>query len=476
MEFLSYLKAGYPLLYVETFEEDRVISSLSSQSNGYKCYIWDIVDGLRACDGSSRREIDNPVEAISTIVSLPEESVLYVKDAHRFLEDLILVRTIKNIIIDCKSSSKHICLIAPILKVPIELQKDITIIPFDLPSVEELCTTARRLMDDNGLDSAGLDLGIIGAAKGLTINEAENAFARSLITKKIYDRGILEEEKLQAVKKSGLAEVWPAEAIANVGGLEPLKAYLRSRAKGFQDSRLPQPRGILLAGLPGSGKSLVAKAAASVLGMPLIRLDLGTLKGSLVGESEANMRKATQLIDAISPCVVWLDEIEKSLSGVQSSGKTDGGTGSNMFGQLLTWMQESTSKHYIVATCNDMDELLSLSQGALIRRFDDIFFVDLPSEGERREIINIMIERYKANKFNAEIALQCMGGWTGAEIEKCVKNSLYDGMEKAIGNIRPISLMNRDKIQKAREWARFNAIMANEGEVEQGKGGRAIKI
>jgi len=476
MNFKNYLRAGYPVLWCETFEEDRAIRELGKQADGYKVWEWDIIGGMMDGEGKNRQEIEDPEGAIGAIKGLPDGTVLFVKDAHRYMEDLRVVRTVRNLLALLKSTDRHIVFVAPTLKIPLELQKDVCVIDFKLPEVDQLVELATTIAADNGLELV-IDAKVIGAAKGLTINEAENALARSIIETKGYSREVLEEEKLQAVKKSGLAEIWPAESMTEVGGLAILKAYISSRAPGFlEGSKLPQPRGILLAGLPGSGKSLCAKATASALEMPLIRLDLGTLKGSLVGESEANMRKATQLIDAISPCVVWLDEIEKSLSGVQSSGKTDGGTGANMFGQLLTWMQESKAKHYIVATCNDIDDLFAISQGALIRRFDDIFFVDLPSEEERREIYQIMLRRYNVSDpaFSA-LDAGIFREWTGAEIEKFVKNALYDGIGKALENIRPIAQQNREKIEKAREWAKWNAISANGSEEVKGNQIRQIR-
>lgn len=467
MNFRNYLRAGYPVLWCETFEEERAIAELGRAAEGYKWWRWDIIGGIVNSEGKERQEIEDPESALNFAKKIPESSILFVLDAHRYMDDLRVVRTLRNLLPLLKSSDRHVVFVSPRLNIPLELQKDVCVVDFALPEVGQLMELAQGIAKDNELELVA-DVKVIGAAKGLTISEAENALARSIIETKRYSREVLEEEKLQAVKKSGLAEIWPAESMGNVGGLVALKQYISSRAPGFlEGSALPQPRGILLAGLPGSGKSLCAKATASALEMPLIRLDLGTLKGSLVGESEANMRKATQLIDAISPCVVWLDEIEKSLSGVQSSGKTDGGTGANMFGQLLTWMQESTAKHYIVATCNDIDDLFAISQGALIRRFDDIFFVDLPGDEERREIYQIMLKRYKvSDPAFAALDAAMFREWTGAEIEKFVKNALYDGIEKALGNIRPIAQQNREKIDKAREWARFNAIMANAGQVE----------
>jgi len=464
MNFLSYLDANYPLLLIASYEEERVIAELSKQAEGYNCFHWDIVDGFRNCNGQKTQDCNNPVEALSIAISLEISSVVFFKDFHRFTDELEFCRTTKSIIAELKKRDIHIVFLAPKINIPIELEKDITVIDFPLPDINELITVAQKLIDSNPELNLTIDSNIIAGARGLTLMEAENSFARSIITAKAFDREILETEKLQIVKKSGLMEIYPAESINNVGGLKPLKKYIESRKRGFFDAKLPTPHGILLAGLPGSGKSLAAKAIASVLGMPLIRLDLGTLKGSLVGQSEENMKKACNMIDAISPCVVWLDEIEKSLAGVTGSAGTDSGTSANMFGQLLTWMQESKAQKYIVATCNDIDDLLSLSQGALIRRFDDIFFVDLPNNQEKQEILAIMKRKYNAESLDCSGA--SMDKWTGAEIEKFIINALYDGVGAAAKNIRPIAIQNQIKIDKAREWAKYNAIWANEQESE----------
>jgi hypothetical protein len=463
-EFRNYLRAGYAALWVETSEEDRAISNLMKSADGYQCFDWDLVSGFGECGNGRREEIEGPVEAMELILRKSESSILFIKDSHRFMEDINVCRTVKNMLDKLKSTDRHLVFISPVQKIPVELEKDITVYSFGLPTISELVDLAIKLRDDNELECE-VSADIIGAAKGLTMAEAENSFARSLIQGKSFNRRILEAEKLQAVKKSGLAEIWEPVPIDQVGGLQPLKDYIAGRAKGFlEGAGLATPKGILLTGLPGSGKSLTAKATASILGLPLIKGDLGTLKGSLVGESEANMRKFTQLIDSVSPCVVWLDEIEKSLAGVGSSGKTDGGTGANMFGQLLTWFSESKEKHYIVATCNDINVLLELSQGALMRRFDDVFFVDLPSPVERLEIVKIMCDRYDLDEgARLEVYAANMTNWTGAEIEKLVRGSIFDGVGVAASRIRPISEQNKIVIDKAREWAKWNAILANSG-------------
>jgi len=357
-----------------------------------------------------------------------------------------------------KATDKHIIFVSPVVNIPVELEKDITLVHFELPSVQEIIDIASRIVQENDL-KIKVDEKALAAAKGLTLQEAENALALSLVQEKSFSKKVIENEKLQAIRKSGLMELYEPVQEDQLGGLDNLKQYIKNRKRGFENQDLPTPRGILLVGLPGAGKSLSAKVIASVLDFPLIRLDISSLKGSLVGESEAKLRQALALVDAVAPCVVWIDEIEKALGGVQSSNKTDGGTTSAMFGYLLTWMQESKTPKYIVATSNDIEDLLTISQGALLRRFDDVFFVDLPTVQERQEILTIMNKRYKTN-YSSDLCLR-MENWTGAEIEKFVISSIFDGVEEAFSNIKPIYLQNRDKIEKAREWAKFNARFAS---------------
>lgn len=473
MEFNDYLRAGYPLLWVQTHEENRAISVLSQEAQGYQVYSWDIVGGLKDHQTGQSRQMADPLKPLQAASTLPEGAILFLLDFHRFINAVEVYRTIKNLVPILKATDRHMVIVSPVLQIPVELEKDITVLPFELPTVAELLETATRIVADNGLE-VQIDEKTIASGKGLTLHEAENAMALSLVKEKTFSKKILEQEKLQAVRKSGLMELYEAVPETELGGLDNLKKYIYNRKKGFEDPNLPTPKGILLVGLPGAGKSLSAKVIASVLDFPLIRLDIASLKGSLVGESEAKMRQALTLIDAVSPCVVWIDEIEKALGGVQSSNKTDGGTTSAMFGLLLTWMQESKSQKYIVATCNDVDDILAISQGALLRRFDDIFFVDLPSENERKEILSIMNKRYNTN-LSLDLASR-MEGWTGAEIEKFTIASIYDGVEEAFVSVKPIFHQNREKIERAREWARYNARLANGNGASGEKKERRIRV
>lgn len=409
--------------------------------------------------GNTDATIQDPVAAIQALARVPESSVVFLLDFHKFFANLQVVRAFRNILPVLRATDRHAVFVSPVAAIPIDLDKDVTAYHFALPDADAIRRAAVKIMTDNGLPGAVTDEAA-RAGRGLTLQEAENAAALGLVTSGTVDPAVMLTEKLAAVKRSGLMELYEPVPITEVGGLGALKRYVATRAKGFTDPRLPTPRGILLVGLPGAGKSLMAKAIASVLNMPLIRLDLAGLKGSLVGESEAKIRQALALIDAISPAVVWLDEIEKALGGVQSSARTDGGTTSAMFGYLLTWMQESKTAKYLVATANDTDDLIAISQGALLRRFDDVFFVDLPGPEERMDILSVMDRRYGTDY--APDYADRMEGFTGAEIEKAVAASLYDGIEAAIRQVRPVARQAAEAINRARAWAEQNALRAND--------------
>jgi SpoVK/Ycf46/Vps4 family AAA+-type ATPase len=257
-------------------------------------------------------------------------------------------------------------------------------------------------------------------------------------------------------------EFWEPADIADVGGLENLKRYIQNRAKAFDSCNfhLPRPKGILLVGIPGSGKSLSCKATASILNWPLIRLDIGALKNSLVGESERRMRQATQVIDAFGEAVIWCDEVEKAFAGSRSSGETDAGTTASMFAHFLTWMSETKSPILVMATANDISKL----PPEFIRagRFDAIFFVDLPTASERKDILEIMNRKYKTeipSGFSEKLV-----GFTGAEIEQLVKDSLFDGFDEAFSAIVPLSKVMREEINSLRDWAKTRARLANSPE------------
>lgn len=356
-------------------------------------------------------------------------------------------------------------------QLPKEIETFFTLIDFKLPSRQEL----RCIQEELG-KSVGIEVSedAVDAALGLTEFEGETAFALSLVLEKGFCPEVITAQKMQMIRRTGLMEFFPPVSLDQVGGLTLLKQYLFNRKRAFEPgyTHLPKPRALLLVGIPGTGKSLSCKAAASILNWPLIRLDISSLKGSLVGESERRMRQATATIDAFGKAVVWLDEVDKVFAGVKSSIQTDGGTTASMFGYFLTWMQETQSPVLVMATANNVHELPPefLRAG----RFDAMFFVDVPNAAERTKIIRIMNHRYGSHIPESLAKQLC--GWTGAKIEQFSKDSLFDGQEQALNNIVPLSKTMKEEIASLQQWAKTRARKANNPEeTDNPKSVRRIK-
>ena len=454
MDITNYLKAGYPALFVATEEPLRAIASLNTDK--WKSYSWDCMRGIT--DRRSGRIVEDVIDPLAAVKWLANQNdtVLLAQNFHHFTDAVEIIQELQNSIPIWKASGCSFVMIGPPVQLPREIFNFFTILHFKLPTREELRSIQHELAEETG---AAIDENSIEAACGLTEFESETAFALSLVLKKQFCARIVTEQKMQMIKRTGLMEFWPPVPIDQVGGLDLFKQYLENRKIAFQHGHehLPKPKAILLLGIPGTGKSLSCKAAASVLGWPLIRLDISALKGSLVGETERNIRQATSTIDAFGKAVVWIDELEKAFAGVNSSGKTDGGATSGMFGHFLVWLQETTSPVLVLATANSIRELPPefLRAG----RFDALFFVDLPTIKEREQIIEIMNKQY-----GSEIPTTCsqqLEGWTGAEIEQLAKDSLFDGFHTAWENIVPLSRTMKEEIQDLQQWAVVRARKAN---------------
>lgn len=320
--------------------------------------------------------------------------------------DYNLIRKVRDLVTVLKASPnpKSVVFISPTVVLPNELQKDVTILDFDLPTIDEI----KRMLDEMIYvnEQSGrieMDLNesekekICKAALGLTLQEAENAFARAMVEDgklNIDDIEVVLEEKCQVIKKTGILEFMKSDLkMEDVGGLENLKRWISKRNKSWLDSaqkyNLPAPKGVLITGVPGCGKSLTAKAISAMWQLPLLRLDMGKIFSGVVGSSEENMRKAIKTAEAVSPSILWIDEIEKGFGGASSSG--DSGTSMRIFGTFLTWMQEKTKPVFVVATANNINSLPSelLRKG----RFDEIFFVDLPTRNERKDIFRLHLKK-----------------------------------------------------------------------------------
>ncbi|MEV4479044.1 AAA family ATPase [Micromonospora coxensis] len=504
------LKARIPVLHVESYEEHRVIAEITAVAHDAArvrtprgVWIWSATHGLVAPDGSRRNGAGGPEAALDAALRLDEPAVVVLLDLHPALgaggrpADPGVVRRLRDLAAAYRSGPvpRTLVLVSPVPHLPVELTKDVTAVDFPLPTEVEIRAVLEGMIAANtaggririDLDAQGRER-LAKAALGLTLHEAENAFARAMVDDGVLDArdvALVHEEKRQAVRRSGLLEFIEAEvALDDVGGLENLKRWL-ARRDGLWLAEasaygLPAPRGVLITGVPGCGKSLTAKAVAAAWGLPLLRLDIGKVFAGLVGSSEQNMREAIRTAEAAAPCVLWLDEIEKGFGG---SAGGDSGTSGRVFGSFLTWMQEKTRAVFVIATANDFEGL----PPELLRkgRFDEIFFVDLPTRAERASIWALHVHRRLRHRavagaltvdhaLLAELA-ELSDGYSGAEIEQAVVGALVDAyaerrplrrddLLRALVNMVPLSVTQAERITAVRNWAEHRAVAATAAE------------
>src|SRR5438874_160980 len=366
---IQYIRAGYPGLYLVSPEEQRVEAEFKgiAKEIGFRLHVWSATAGLLDVASKSVRDCNDPLAVLLAVTELPKESIILLRDIHAFLSgepNPVLVRQFREVLQHSKANSKVLVVLGCRLCLPPELEREITVIEFKLPGKEELSIVLDGVLESAGIKTLGTPVreAALDAASGLTTIEAENAFALSVVETKGIDSTVIAREKAQAVKKSGILElVETRESLDSIGGLDVLKTWLLKRKDAFGqkaiDYGLPTPKGLLIVGIPGTGKSLTAKATAKVFGVPLLKLDAGKIYAGIVGQSESNLRLVIQTAEAIAPCVLWLDEIEKGMAGSKSSGATDGGTSARVFGSFISWMQEKTAPVFVVATANDVSQL-----------------------------------------------------------------------------------------------------------------------
>lgn len=489
------IRARYPLIYITTWEEKRVESELLriATRTDKKIYSWTVTQGLSNINVSKTAILGNDsskdlLVALDSIQKASEPALYLIKDIHHYMNDPSIIRKLRDLSISLRSSFKTILILSPILKIPPELEKDISVIDYDLPSLNDLAILLDKLVNsiqnnkknvDINIDSHGKEK-LLQAAMGLTLAEAESVFSKAIVSKRridVEDISLILSEKKQIIRKSGLLEFYPThENMSTVGGLDNLKVWLKKRSESFtkkaRDYGLPHPKGILLLGVSGSGKSLVAKAVSSLWQLPLLRLDIGSLFSSLVGSSEENMRKTIKTAESVAPCLLWLDEIDKGFSGSGSSNVSDGGTTARVLSSFLTWMQEKNSPVFIIATANDISHL----PPELLRkgRFDEIFFLDLPKVRERMEIFAIhLLKRHRdPRNFDLNTLASSTDGFSGSEIEELIISSMYDSFEEnrelsnndilnTIKHAVPLSHTMKESIDDLREWTKSRARSAS---------------
>lgn len=503
-------KARFSFVYIPTWEEIRVVELISKIANNTKAikskrdvFVWSATEGLNKLLATGQEHVnnaENPTEALNFIDSYNKPAIMILKDAHVFLgiqgrnADYGFIRKIRDVAGSLKNAecSKNVVILAPSLVLPNDLQKDITVVDFDLPTLDELKSLLNEMLDMNegsgiliDLDANGKEL-LCKAAQGLTLQEAENAFARAMVTKgqlTAKELDIILEEKCQVIKKTGILEfINTTVNIDDVGGLENMKKWLSKRNNSWlgtaqKDYNLPAPKGVLITGVAGCGKSMTAKAMSAMWQLPLLRLDVGKIFSGLVGSSEENMRKAIQTAEAVAPSILWIDEIEKGFGG-STGGEMDGGTTSRVFGTFLTWMNEKTKPVFVIATANNISRLPAemLRKG----RFDEIFFVDLPTINERKIIFKLHLEKRLKGSKSKDFAVtddllnklaNATEGFGGSEIEQVVISALFeafsenriletDDLFKVIKNTVPLSTTQSEQILAIREWANERAVSA----------------
>jgi ATP-dependent 26S proteasome regulatory subunit len=484
-ELDTLVRARYPLINLVSWEEQRLDTILDelAKRHGKALHAWSVTKGLRRVGGARGASSDGarePMEALAAIEKLTEPSLVILKDFHPYLNDPAVIRGLRELAQSLKTTYTTVILLSPVLQIPVELEKEMTVLDVPLPTHDELFALLKEIAEvvvrgnraQVSLKREDADA-IAKAAQGLTLSEAENAFAKAIAADSRLakeDIGLILDEKRQVIRKSGLLEYYPTEEqFGNVGGLENLKTWLARRGNAFSEPArrfgLPEPKGLLLLGVQGCGKSLTAKAIASSWKMPLLRLDMGRIFSGLVGSSEENLRRAIRVAESVAPAVLWTDEIEKGLSGMGSSNFSDGGVTARVFGAMLTWLQEKTAPVFVVATANRID----LLPPELLRkgRFDEIFFIDLPALPEREEIFRIHLARRgrKPETYDVRALAAAAEGFSGAEIEQVVVAALYDAfaegkelehghLARAVGETFPLATTMREDIQKLREWAK----------------------
>jgi ATP-dependent 26S proteasome regulatory subunit len=487
------VKARYPLLYLVSSEEERVEKALREIAlrREMRLAAWSITRGFVPLAGTLKGgDVKDPIKALDFLAGAEGKGIYVLRDFHAFVGDPTVVRKLRDLAHELwkRVDTVAVVILSAVTKIPPELEKEVAIIDFDLPSREDI---DRVVGDALGSLPKGCTPGIaetaegreqvVDAALGLTAWEAQQVIKKSLVRNKTLDVPIILGEKKHIIRKSGILEYYEAEErLDAIGGLEVLKLWLTKRRHAFtsqaREFGLPLPRGILLIGVPGCGKSLTAKAVGAAWQMPLLRLDVGKIFGGLVGASEENIRKAIKTAEATAPSILWLDEMEKGFSGTGSSNFSDGGTTSRVFGTFVTWLQEKTAPVFVIATANNVHQL----PPELMRkgRFDEIFFVDLPTREERRQILEIHLRKKgrDPSPVNLDKLMEATSDFSGSEIEQVVVSALYDAFDEnpsareltteqllhAAKEIVPLAVTMQEGIAAMREWARARARLASQ--------------
>ncbi|MBF2028332.1 MAG: AAA family ATPase [Oscillatoriales cyanobacterium C42_A2020_001] len=480
------VQAQYPLIYLVTSEEERAeqtIAAIAQQSKPQRrVFIWTVTHGIVEYGqprNVTQHNTVSPEAAIEWATRQRDPALFVFKDLHPFVDSPAVARWLRDAIASFRGAQKSVILMSPIQQVPIELEKDVAVLDYPMPDMTELNHVLSQQLEQtrNRRITTETREKLLKAALGLTKDEAEKVYRKAFVTAgRLTEEevDIVLSEKKQLIRRNGILEYIEEDAtIDSVGGLEELKRWLHQRSNAFTERAreygLPQPKGMLILGVPGCGKSLIAKTTSRLWGLPLLRLDMGRVyDGSMVGRSEANLRNALKTAESISPAILFIDELDKAFAGGAGSADSDGGTSSRIFGSFLTWMQEKSSPVFVMATANRVERL----PGEFLRkgRFDELFFVDLPNAEERREIFRIHLSKRKRDttRFDLEQLANVSDGFSGAEIEQALVAAMYDAFAQdreftqldiiaAVKATQPLSKTMSEQVTALRDWARQRA-------------------
>jgi SpoVK/Ycf46/Vps4 family AAA+-type ATPase len=479
------IQAQYPLIYLVTSEEERAeqtIAEIAQAKPLRRVFLWTVTHGIVEYGqprNVTQHNTVSPEAAIEWVMRQKDPGIFVFKDLHPFIDSPAVNRWLRDAVASFKGTQKTILLMSPVQTVPIELEKEVAVIDFAMPSMGELNQVLTQQLDLNKTRRITTETRekLLKAALGLTRDEAEKVYRKAQVTAgRLTEEevDIVLSEKKQLIRRNGILEyIEEDETIDSVGGLEELKRWLKQRSDAFTERAreygLPQPKGMLILGVPGCGKSLIAKTTSRLWGLPLLRLDMGRVyDGSMVGRSEANLRNALKTAESISPAILFIDEMDKAFAGSTGSADSDGGTSSRIFGSFLTWMQEKTSPVFVMATANRVERL----PGEFLRkgRFDELFFVDLPNAEERKDIFRIHLSkrRREIERFDLDQLANVCDGFSGAEIEQALVAAMYEAFAQdreftqldiiaASRATMPLSKTMSEQVTALRDWARQRA-------------------
>lgn len=471
------IKARYPIIYTTSFEEERLEYSIRKSLVSIdiiSVYTWDFIDGYNNNLNKNKFASKNPLQALEFIDNFVDNSptVFILKDFNKFLSDVVISRKIKNLFRQLKNQQKTLIILSNDIEIPKELSKYLTLLEFLLPTDKEIKNELIRLGEsiNTVFEKNFLEI-LVRACQGLSIEQVRRIFSKSIAKYTSIDKytiSLILNEKCQLIKQTQILEFQNSSTqFSDIGGLENLKKWLFSRKHSFTEKArlygLNSPRGLLLTGIQGTGKSLTAKTIANEWNLPLLKLDIGRLFGGIVGESENKIRQMIQLSESLAPCVLWIDEIDKAFS--EKTQSLDSGTTNRVLATFLSWLSEKKSNVFVVATANNFSNMPI----ELIRkgRFDEIFFLGLPNFIERKKIFNVVLRRLRPNNLDIfefdHLAHQSVG-FSGAEIEQAIiegmhiafiekreftNNDLLFGLEQII----PLSVMDINRVKEIQNLA-----------------------